>query len=288
MNSKKKLRDWLLEHQLYPYAERKFGVWRTITSPFRKLPNFLIIGAARCGTTSLYDYISQHPAIIGSIEKEPAFFSFKYKTGVMCYKAQFPLKISHYFRKTNEKNFITCEASTIYLLDPNTPLRVNRMIPNAKFIIILRNPVDRAYSNFNFQTKLHRETRTFEGAIRIELARIKEGQNLENSHNIENLSCSYVIPGIYADQIKNWLNYFPKKQFFIIEMEELTKNPNVILQEIFNFLGQENFLVTKLEPKNVGNYQKMDQEIRKLLLEFYSKHNERLYKIIGRRFDWEK
>lgn len=202
-----------------------------------KMPDFLIIGAAKSGTTSLYYYLRQHPKIFMPQNKEPSFFSLEGKNlgqfhfeGHNNTQSEFILGIEQYqnlFR--NAAPFTKKgEASTIYLYDEDTPKKILHYIPSGKLIAILRNPIDRAYSNFNdFRRKGFEPLRNFADAIKAEPRRIKE--NWFNSYY-------YVDRGLYSRQLRNYYNYFPKTQIKIFLYEDLKETEKVV-RDIFQFLG---------------------------------------------------
>ena len=162
-----KAKNWLVRHPHIHaiYIQNKF---RLLTSPFRVLPDFVIIGAHKSGTTSLYDFITQHPSIESASEKEPCYFSTKYKFGSLWYRSNFPTELSKYLLAKKDGKFYTGEATTSYLFHPSSAYRMKKMLPNIKLIVILRNPVDRAYSNYNYSVKYNKETLSFMKGIELE------------------------------------------------------------------------------------------------------------------------
>ena len=178
-------------------------------------PDFIIIGAQKGGTSSLFNYLSQHSQIQLPSVKEIHFFDYNYGKGIEWYRKQFPGKFI--------RLKITGEASPYYLFHPLVPQRVFSCCPNAKFIVLLRNPVDRAYSHFMMEKKRGDEPLTFEEAINIEPQIINNEENkIINNPEYRSIShqrSSYLARGMYYSQIKRWLNYFPKKQFLFIKSE---------------------------------------------------------------------
>lgn len=291
---RKCIRNWLLKNPKYnPFKIKYLGIQRVLTSPFRVMPDYLIIGAARCGTTTLYSYLIQHPSIYSSTEKEPGFFGPMFNTGILWYKAHFPSYLFKFYVKwIRKRDFITGEASTIYLLDPRTPKRVLKKIRDVKLIVLLRNPVDRAYSNYNFQVKRKRENRSFNQAIESELKLLNTvHSNLkeyEQNEIIMQKAYSYLLPGIYIDQLKNWFDFFAKSKFLIIKTEEFNMYPEKTLKDVFEFLGVSSYSVTNLKKQNVGSYQLMDPKTRKELIDFYKLHNRRLSDLLGIKLNWDE
>jgi len=268
-------------------------VIKVLTSPFRILPDFLIIGGQRCGSTFFYNCLKQHPNIKTTLRrKEIHFFDNNFHKGIFWYKSYFPTIPSKYFNKyLFNQEVITGEASPYYLLHPLVPSRVHSIIPNAKLIILLRNPIDRAYSHYNQQYRKSTETHSFRKAIDLEKERI-EGEikkilndEFHYSHLLRNYS--YLTRGIYINLIKNWREYFPKNQFLIIKSEELFKNPKNILAKTFKFLDLPNYENITFKRANQGKYPKMDSRIRIELTEYFRPYNQQLYDYLGINFNWE-
>lgn len=228
------------------------------------LPNFLIIGAAKSGTTSLYYYLSQHPEIYMSPVKEPYFFAiegegtnfqglgnlknFKYVKDIETYSALFD-KVSN--------ELAIGEASTWYLYKPQAVKRIKYYIPEAKLIAMLRNPVDRAYSQFTYMISEGREPlMDFSQALEAESKRISNNW-LPWWH--------YKQRGFYYQQLKRYFETFNHEQIKVYLYEEFKDDSITVLQDIFNFLGVDNrFVPEKLQKHNV-TYIPQSQTINQLL-----------------------
>ncbi len=288
------IRVLLLRHpKINPFRLFIPGIFRICTSPIRISPDFFIIGAAKCGTTSLYDYLIQHPQIIPASQKEIFFFDGYFDMGILWYKAYFSTYLEKYFKKIlQKKDLITGEANPNYIFHPLVPKRIFNAFPNAKLIIILRNPVDRAYSDYNMRVRMNDENLSFEDSLKDEKRRVMgEREKIyknENYFSYNLTTYSYLDRGIYIEQIKDWMNLFSKKQMLILRTEDLDENPNKILKQTFEFLGISNFKIKNMKRKNVGKYKEMNSNTRKWLIEYFKPHNERLYKYLGRNFDWDK
>jgi hypothetical protein len=130
-------------------AKNALMAYRTATSRLRLLPNFIIIGSARSGTTSLYNYLVQHPGIAPALRKEVHFFDYNYQRGCSWYQGQFPTHpYMHYMQTIHRQAMITGEASPYYLFHPYVPQRVAQLLPEIKLIALLRNPIERAFSHY--------------------------------------------------------------------------------------------------------------------------------------------
>ena len=290
---KDKVRNWLYQHpRLHEfYSQNKF---RIITSYLRGLPDFVIIGAQKSGTTSLYDFVIKHPAIAPASKKELHYFSILHKFSEQWYCSNFSTNLSRYYfyKKMNQK-LLTGEASPTYFFYPTVPSRMKKILPDIKLIVILRNPIDRAYSHYHHIIRTKRETiSSFEKAIELEEERCTgERERLIKDPNFvptHYRNHSYLTGGIYADHLENWFKYYSKKQFLILTTEDFRSNSQQTLDQIFDFLGVAPFQVANLRNLNVGNYKKMNKNTRKFLIEYFKPHNKRLAKLLQRSFDWDK
>ena len=290
---KNRIKRWLENYpNVYVGRLSKKNLFRSLTSNSRILPDFIIIGESNCGTTSLYNYMIQHPAIKPALSKEINFFNWSYDKPQNWYSAHFPTK----FKKKISKNickkpFLTGEATPLYLFNSQVPKRMFETIPNVKIIIVLRNPVDRAYSHYHdLGVRLGGEKRTFDDAIRSELKILEEKNYVTTDYdgNFTDRLYQYVVRGIYLDHLKIWMDMFPVKQFLILKTEELEKNPSEILNSVFKFLSLHNYDKINFEEKhNVSKYEPMNEQSRKILKQFFKPHNERLYKFLKRDFEWD-
>jgi hypothetical protein len=290
----------ILRHKLEKYPKLQ----KIVTSVYLKYcnttgflhtePDFYIIGFAKCGTTSLFEYLISHPNVHPPKGKEIDFFDRLYSRGLNWYKVGFPFKIQKFIdTKLLKKKFLTGEATPRYIEHPHAINRIKEITPNAKFIILLRNPIDRAFSQHNMNVKNDYEINNFSDALKEEPRRIAnriEKMTNDVSYYSWNFDLyAYLEHGIYVDKIKRWMDVFPKEQFLIIQSEELLKNPSKIYNDVLEFLG-----LSKWEPKEFTLYkkrkykEKMSSDLRHELVEYFKPHNKRLYDFLGKSFDWDK
>lgn len=197
-------------------------------------PNFFIVGAFRSGTTSLYKYLCQHPEIFMPEVKEPSFFCELTPSWATKYR-EFDAYISLFCDAKDHKAI--GEASTPYIVSPESPGRIRKMYPDAKIIIILRNPADRASSLYNLLCWLG-----FEYVAPFEKALAKENERFENEYFMYNnpfwyYAYLYFHSGLYSAQIERYLCFFPINQLHIILFEELSKDPIKTTRRVCEFLG---------------------------------------------------
>ena len=295
VKNKHKIRLFLRNHaKLNPVLISKPGFFRFITNPIRAQPDFIIIGAARSGTSTMYDYLIRHQLVISALVKEIKFFDGYYNSGFSWYRSFFPTKIQKFYLQLRKKrDILTGEATPDYIFHPLVPKRIKKNIPHVKLIALLRNPVDRAYSQYSmfFKTKL--ETLSFEAALQQEEKRIAgEREKIfedENYYSSALTNYSYLYRGIYVDQLKLWYEVFPKEQILIIKSEDMSSEyqSEKTKKQICEFLDIP-FNPIPFRTVKELKYSKMNPKTRKYLINFFKSHNQRLYKFLGKNFNWEE
>jgi len=288
-----KLGLWLRNHKTsLTIAQSLNKLFYTTTGSAHVLPDFLIIGAARSGTTSLYQYLSQHPSVIPGVGKEVYFFDKKFDRGINWYKSFFPTKLSKSRLENKQKrNCLTGEATPRYIHYPHTPKRVFDLIPNVKLIVLLRNPIDRAYSHYQMEVDHGNEELPFEEAIEQEEKRItddmKKMEKNENFYSVHFYRKSYLTRGIYVNQLKRWFEYFPREQFLILKSEDFYSKTSEVYQQVLDFLSLSKFELNSFKAYQMRKYSAISAETRKKLADYFRPHNEQLYQLLGRNFDWK-
>lgn len=253
------------------------------------MPDFIIIGAQRSGTTSLHSYLSQHPQIIPPFEKEIHFFNGglipdidNYVRGKKWYSAHFPLRLCL------KPNKITFEATPLYLFNPLSAKRIFDLVPNVKIIALLRNPTERAISQYFHKVKGGRENLCIQSAFEKEEERINPLIRNKDYKNDYFIHFSYKQRGMYKLQIERYYRYFSKDQIYLLQSENFFTDPEGSLKRIFEFLKIEsNVKIRNLKPKNVSkNRYKVPPFVYEYLNDFFFHHNELLYKYINEKFEW--
>jgi len=288
-----KLGLWLRKHKTCLSIARSLNkLFYTATGFTHVLPDFLIIGAAKSGTTSLYQYLTQHPLVIPGVGKEVYFFDKKFDKGINWYKSFFPTKLrKSRLEKKLKRNCITGEATPRYLYHPHTPKRVFDLIPTVKLIVLLRNPIDRAYSHYQMEAKQDNNELPFEEAIEQEEKRImddiKKMERDENFYSVNFYRKSYLTRGIYVDQLKRWFEYFPREQFLILKSEDFYSKTPEVYQQVLDFLNLPKFELNSFKAYKMRKYSSISEETRKKLADYFRPYNEQLYQLLGRNFDWK-
>jgi hypothetical protein len=261
------------------------GVWAYgwVTSPFRPLPDFLVLGAQKAGTTALYEYLRRHPQISGPSWKEVSFFDRHWARGESWYRGNFPN-----VARTRGKH--VGEASPSYVFHPLAPRRVQEVVPEARLIVLVRNPVDRALSQYNHEVALGREPLPFEEALDAEEERLRGEQERMAADpryfSREWWSHTYKARGRYAEQLERWLAVFPREQLLVLPSDDLGSDPARAHAQVLEFLGASPQRLDSYPRVYEREYEPMKPETRERLAAEFEEPNRRLYELLGRDLGW--
>lgn len=259
--------------------------YRELTGPLRGLPSLLILGAQRSGSTSLFNYLVQHPDVLPPLGKEIHYFDLHYQRGLNWYRGRFPY--AHRLRGGT----LTLDASPYYLLHPLAPERAARLLPGAKLVALLRNPVERALSHYQHEVRGGRESLPFERAIEQEAERLSgEEERLRSDptyYSFNHHRYSYVRRGRYLEQLRRWVEHFPRSQLLVLQSERLFADPVGATATVHEFLGVRPHRLEHYKPFLHGAYDReMPAGVRTRLVEYFEPHNRELYDWLGKEFDW--
>ena len=180
------------------------------------LPNFIFAGAPKSGSSTLFEYIRQHPDIYMSVIKEPFFFDFNYEKGVSYYE--------DFFKQHNQEKIVG-EATVWYMSWPNVPKRIYKTIPNVKLLFVLRNPIDRAFSNYlmDLRSGYYTPQQTF-------------GYVIRNEKSVPGLDRRIVSGGFYYQHIKQFEQYFDRQRMLILLYDDLKQDIRSVERCVYQFL----------------------------------------------------
>jgi len=294
-SSKSYLIQNLEDHEkIYGFSRWMYTRYCSLSGFLHLLPDFYILGAQKSGTTALFEYLTRHPNIPQTI-KDIRFFDKYYHKGSDWYRLHFPLKFSKFVsQKIYSKKYVIGEATERYLEYPHAPRRVNIITPQAKFLIILRNPVERTYSHYNFNVIRKKENKSFENAIFNEHEKLKiEFEKMSNDENYyadQYFRYAYLDRSIYIDKLKRWMEIFPREQFLIIDNEELSNNTSKVYKEVLEFLNLPTLELTEYKKVFAAKYKQpvIEEQLKKKVKEFFKPYNEELYKFLGINYGWDK
>lgn len=266
-----------------------------MTGPLRALPDFMVVGTQRGGTSSLYKYLGRHPAVAPTLRKETEYFTRGYGNGERWYRGHFPLEVRRTVSQTvNRRRLQTFEATPDYLVHPLAADRAFDLIPNAKMVAMVRNPIDRAYSHYKHMVRLEFERRSFEQAISRELEEITpllEKMASDPTYDATHfLRYSYLTRGHYAEQLTRWLAHYP--EMLIIRSEDFYADTPATFLQILEYLDLEawqpaefsNYSYASTPPNDSG----LPAHLREQLADHYRPHNAALSQLLGRDFGWDK
>jgi hypothetical protein len=257
-----------------------YRAYGSATAGLRPLPDFLILGAQKAGTTALYAYLRWHPEITGPSFKEVSFFDRHYAKGERWYRAHMPVR----------RRSLVGEASPSYLFHPLAPERVAGMLPGARLIALLRNPVDRAFSHYQHEVALGREPLSFEDAVDREDERMQgELERMLRDPSYFSLAWwnyTYIARGRYAEQLERWFAAFPREQLLVLFTEQLSADTAATYRRVLDFLG-----VTARDLETYPrifdrDYADMNPGTRARLHKEFEKPNRRLASLLGRDLPW--
>ena len=250
------------------------------TASLRPLPDFLILGAQKAGTTALYAYLRWHPQITGPSFKEVSFFDRHYARGERWYRAHMPVR----------RSGIVGEASPSYLFHPSAPERVARMLPGARLIALLRNPVDRAFSHYQHEVALGREELSFEDALAREDERmVGEVERMLRDPAYFSYAWwnyTYAARGRYAEQLERWFGSFPSEQLLVLLTDELAADTGATYERVLEFLGVDARGLDSYPRIFEREYAGMDPATRSQLQDEFAEPNRRLAELLGRELPW--
>lgn len=263
--------------------------WRNLNGWLGSLPNFLIVGTQKGGTTELYDQLSHHPNITPAFVKEVHFFDLNYDKGVDWYSTFFPQRVESQGNYPGE--YVTGEASPCYIFHPAVAQRARATVPHAKIIMLLRNPVNRAYSHYHHEVRLGYETLPFEEAIAQEPNRLrgeKEKMLADDTYPGDYyMHYSYQARGQYIEQIERWREYFPASQLLVLPSEAFYGDITGALRTVCEFLEIAPIQPVKLAQHKSFPYPKMDPGMRQYLRQYFAPYNHRLFDYLGQEFAWD-
>lgn len=273
-------------------AVARNAVWAygRATARARPLPDFLVIGAQKCGTTALYAYLRWHPEITGPPWKEVSFFDRHYARGTGWYRGQFPSRPWLWLTGGRSgRAQLVGEASPSYLLHPHAPDRVRELLPRVRLVALLRNPVDRAHSHYHHEVALGREPLTFEEALDQEPARTHgEAARLADPGYFSHAwwNHTYLARGRYVEQLERWLSAFPRDQLLVVPSEALRSDPAAGYRRVLEHLGAPPHELPRYPAIFEREYPDMAPATRARLNEYFAPFNERLYALLGHDLGW--
>ena len=278
-------------HRLVLWLRAVLGLWGTLTSRWRLRPSFIIVGAQRAGTTTLYRVLSEHPAVVRpTANKGTGFFDVRYERGLRWYLGHFPLR--WLARHRHGPGAATFESSGYYLFHPLAASRIARDLPEAKVVVMVRDPVERAYSAHRHEQARGFESEPFEVALELEPERTDGEveqiladptyQSFEHRHH------SYLARSRYSEQVDRFIEELGADRVHVVDADRFFEQPGVEFERLASWLGLPPWRPERVEQWNARPRTPMDPELRARLERYFEPYDERLAEQMGRTPSWRR
>lgn len=281
------LRGRLPKHVSEP-LRRGYLQFGAATAGMRLLPDFIVVGASRSGTTSLFRALNAHPQIVRPpVNKGVRFFDLNYARGMRWYRGHFPVRAVAGRRTPDPRTY---EASGYYLFHPLAVPRIAEHLPRVRLVAMLRDPAERAYSGWKHESARGFETESFERALALEDERlVGEPERLAMDPGYRSFAMrhlSHRSRGEYADQLERVLAHFPREQIHIVVSEEFFAEPEREYAALRSFLGLPPFQPGSFDRHNARPSSPMPPAVEEQLRAHYQPYNRRLEELLGRPLPW--
>lgn len=258
----------------------------TATASARIEPSFLLVGGQRCGTTSLYRALLQHPLIVSAtFHKGVNYFDVNYDRGPRWYRGHFPLR-----RPGVTATPLAFDASGYYMFHPHAPRRIVSDLPDVKIVAMVRDPVERAYSAYQHEFMRGFETETFARALELEDTRvIPELEKMltdESYYSSAHRHQAYRRRGHYATQLQPFIRTLGPEQVFIMESERFFDDPRAEYARLLQFLDVDQTESTRFDRYNARSRSPLDENLRAELEDHFASHDAALADLLGRQPGW--
>ncbi|HVT28593.1 MAG TPA: sulfotransferase [Lacipirellulaceae bacterium] len=278
-------------HPVYRVVKRPFDLmrdlpssaWRMMTNRVRHLPTSVIVGAQKAGTTQLYAHLVKHPRCFGAAEKEVCYFSWHADRSLSWYRSRFPWR-----RRVWRRQGQVLEASPSYLPNPGALRMMQRVLPSARIIVLLRDPVERSFSHYQHEKTRHREARTFEEAVEEEIrANIIPPELGVALRDDAQPMLGYVSRGYYALQLELLLKLYRRNRVLVIDSASLFADTTSVCERVFSYMGLESYDVDPGKVYNRGFYREaIDPGVAERLREHYRAYDALLAEVLGWQPGW--
>lgn len=275
-------------------ARLRTKAFRFVTAPFRVHPDFIIIGAQRAGTTSLFEYLRQHPLILTPLYKEVRYFSDRYRLGPFYYRACFPTRWEMQRAGRNSPGkAMTFEATPNYIFSPVVPERIGRTLPTVKLVAILRDPIARTISHYSRSVKLGHESLSMEEALRTEQERLvrRSGESDATYYDRPDVRhFSYLGRSQYGPQLRRVLDTVGRDRLHVMCFETLVEQPQREFGKLLEFLGLPTCEAIRFEHHHKGLGAKPDvpADLLRWMREQLAPSNAQVREMFGDMFPWAR
>jgi len=282
----------LLPDSLVDRLRRAVHGFGTLTAAARMQPDFIVIGAQRSGTTSLYRLLSQHPQVVRpTAAKGIGYFDLNYDKGTRWYRGHFPLALTARL-STGGREPKTFESSGYYSFHPLAAERIAKDLPGTKLVMMLRDPVERAYSAHRHESARGFETEDFETALDLEESRLEgEGKRLVAEPNYRSHSHrhhAYLGRGRYAEQVRRIRQAVGESNLYLMDADDFFADPVGEFARLQQWLGLESWTPPSVPAENAQPRSPMDPLLRRQLREHFEPADAELGRLMGRTPSWRR
>lgn len=266
------------------------GRWGMLTARWRMIPDIVIVGAQRSGTTTLFRLLSEHPQVIRpTTSKGVAYFDLNYDRGFTWYRGHFPLLLTARLRSRG-RTMMTFESSGYYMFHPLAARRIASDLPHARIVVMLRDPVDRAHSAHKHEFRRGFEDEPFEQAIAMEKSRVEGEAELLASNppyrSFEHQHHAYVGRSEYAGQVRRLIDEAGADRVHVIDAERFFRDPSLEFAKLCDWLGLARGPATEVEAWNAAPRQAMSDQLREDLRRHFAPHNADLTMVLQQLPSW--
>jgi hypothetical protein len=274
-------------------GSRSYG---RLTAPARMTPSFLICGGQRCGTTSLYRALAAHPVVLKAVlHKGVHYFDTSYRRGMSWYKGHFPLqRTGHKVAQRYGSPAQTFESSPYYMYHPQAAARIAHDLPDAKLVVLVRDPVERAYSQYAHEVaRDFEQEQDFGSALALEPARLhRQEEKLAEDpgyYSFAHQHHAYRARGEYARYLSALSAHIDRSRIHVVESERFFAEPEQVYDEVLDFLGLPDLGRPPFEKHNARpRTSDMDPQVRRNLTAHFAPHDEDLAQWLGRTPIWRQ
>lgn len=256
-------------------------------------PGFIMVGASRAGTTSLFQALSAHPQVLRpAVNKGVRYFDLNYPRGMDWYLGHFPLRWTGRRGSQRGGPATAFEASGYYIYHPFAVPRIAEDLPGIRIVAMLRDPVERAYSAWKHESARGFESESFERSLELEDERLAgEVERMAADPNYESFSHrhhSHRSRGEYDTQLERIFAHFPREQVHVIQSEAFFAEPDREFDRLVRFLGLERFQPASFEKVNARPSAPMDPAVEASLRQHFAPHDARLAELLGEPLGWSR
>jgi hypothetical protein len=277
-------------------AKRALRAYGVATATLRPPPDFLLIGAKRGGTTSMFNYLLTHPDVLPLFPrpqkiKGAHFFDTGATRGAAWYRSHFPTAVARRLAERRRgRRVLVGEASPYYLFHPLAARRAATVVPHAKLVVLLRDPVERAYSHYKERVRHDAEPLSFEDALAAEPQRlagehdrlVADGAYTSYAHEQQ----SYLSQGLYLEPLREWLRHYPREQLLVLRSEDFYADPQRAYDEVLAFLGLAPHVLPTRKKWNYHRAEDLSTRTRAALQARVAEHNAELAAFLGMDLRW--